>query len=123
MSQITDNDWYTKYKPVTNHIDPNSSWGGILFETYGDELEYVKTKVDENRVWTWLEGDNGSTSVSAGYSIVNRLGYFITEEPFTDLNQWWRAEEAECGECETQHASGSCEECQEWQVTEGIVNG
>ena len=104
MSQITDNDWYTIYKPVVNHLNPNASWGtgdgGIMFETYGEELEYVTSKVDENRVWTWLEGDDGSTVVSAGFSFVNRLGYFITEKPWDDLNQWWQAEEPEVGECD-----------------------
>jgi len=33
-------------------------------------------------VWTWVDGDDGSWIIS-GFHYVNRIGYFITEKPYT----------------------------------------
>lgn len=72
------------YKPILNHIDKNASFnngeGGIMFETYGDEVEFVKQQ-DENKIWMYGTGDDGGTFVWSGWGYVNRLGYFITEVP------------------------------------------
>lgn len=83
--------WEEKYQPVTNHLDSNASWQneygvGIMFETYGEELEFVKSKVDENKVWTYMDTDDGGTCLSAGFSFVNRIGYFVTDIAWEDLN-------------------------------------
>lgn len=73
-----------KYKPVKNHLDkyadPKAEYG--LFETYGEELDYVKSQ-DPNKVWTLVDGEM-STLVFAGYHWVNRIGFYITQEPWTD---------------------------------------
>lgn len=67
-----------KYKPIKNHIDTNASFDGDMFETFGEEVEYVRTYPDQKKVWTLIEAD-GKQYISAGYHHVNRLGYFITE--------------------------------------------
>jgi hypothetical protein len=78
-------EWIEAFKPVKNHLDDNAGFEGCAFETFGDELSHVREilEVDPDRVWTLLDCD-GSLYVSAGYSHVNRLGYFITELPATD---------------------------------------
>ncbi len=77
--------WEEKYKPIKNHIDPSSSWDGTMFETYGDEVQFVMSQPDEN-VWTWVDGDEGTWIIS-GLHAVNRIGYFVTEEKWeTDLS-------------------------------------
>ena len=86
--QIDEDTWVKKYKPITNHLDPNASWGvdegtGIMFETYGDEVEFVKQQ-NERHIWTYMDTDDGGTCIGAGWSVVNRIGYFITENPWTD---------------------------------------
>jgi len=84
--------WQDKYRPQINHIDDNASWsddeGGRMYETYGEELEYVRKQAQENpkKVWTLLEAD-GKQYVCAGYHFVNRLGYFITEVEFDNENE------------------------------------
>ncbi|TAN06833.1 MAG: hypothetical protein EPN36_03635 [Rhodanobacteraceae bacterium] len=40
--------------------------------------------VDTNRVWTVIEGDEGTLYAMAGYHVVNRVGYLVTREPWTD---------------------------------------
>ena len=81
--EMSFDEWLEKYKPITNHIDPNASFqnesgSGIMFETYGDEVEFVKAQ-DENRIWTYGDGDDGGGYVWNGWHYINRLGYFITE--------------------------------------------
>ena len=72
-------DWEYKYRPIKNHITKN---GDDKFETYGEELEYVRSilATEPNRVWTLIEGDIGLW-ITNGYHFVNRLNYFITEVP------------------------------------------
>lgn len=83
-------EWVVKYKPVINHISHDSGWAnendeGTMFETYGDDLDYVIKTADSpygaNTVWTWVDGDKG-TYIINGYHLVNRIGYFITKVPF-----------------------------------------
>ena len=75
------NAWDEKYKPIKNHITNN---GDDKFETYGEELEYVRTinETDPDRIWTLIEGDSGDLWITNGYHFVNRLNYFITEVPY-----------------------------------------
>lgn len=77
-------DWCDTYKPIINHIDNNASFdngeGGTMFETYGDEVAFVKEQ-PEDRIWMYGDGDDGGSYVWSGWGFVNRLGYFITEVP------------------------------------------
>lgn len=89
MKEFTMNDWEATYKPVSNHLDDNASFQdengvGIMFETYGEELEFIQS-VDEHKVWTYVDSELG-TEVLAGYYVVNRIGYFVTEVPWEDQN-------------------------------------
>ena len=77
-------EWLTTYKPITNHIDKHASFdngeGGIMFETYGDEVEFVKSQ-SPDKIWMYGDGDDGGSYIWSGWGFVNRLGYFITEVP------------------------------------------
>lgn len=79
---LTVEQWDSAFKPIKNWMDDNASWDGVMFETYGQELEFVKSAV-ENYVWTYMDGDEG-TWLTAGYHVVNRIGYFVTKEPWED---------------------------------------
>lgn len=75
--------WCETYKPIKNHIDTNASFNGEMFETYGDEVAFVKEQ-PENRIWMYGDGDDGGSYLWSGWGFVNRIGYFITEVPFPD---------------------------------------
>lgn len=87
--------WELQYKPIKNHIDTDSSWGGIMFETFDKEVEYVWNIVQtkgENYVWTWIDGDGDSeessgTFLISGFHHVNRIGYFVCEVPWTTFEE------------------------------------
>lgn len=75
--------WLEEFKPITNHIDDNASFDGAMFETYGDEVEFVK-KQDPRCIWTYGDGDDGGSYIWNGWHFVNRIGYFVTEVPCPD---------------------------------------
>jgi len=81
--ELTEEEWFDTYKPIKNTIEPNSSFGGHMFETYGDEVDFVKTQ-DPNRIWMLGDGDDGGMYIWSGWGFVNRIGYFVTEVPFPD---------------------------------------
>lgn len=99
---ITEEQFEEQFKPQQNHIlgahtngEPNAPFNGWGYETYGEEMEYVKSinSVSPKRVWTVLdtcpdeddEDDVGMTIVS-GFHYVNRQLYIITEHEWTDEN-------------------------------------
>ena len=92
-------EWVEKYKPIKNHItkypDPQSEYD--MFETYGDEWEFVKSQ-DPKYVWTWVTGDMCDI-VLAGPHFVNRFGYYVTEIPWdSEWDSCLLSVETEC-EC------------------------
>jgi hypothetical protein len=81
-------EWESKFKPITNHIDKGASFDGLMFETYGEDLCHVLLfangymgKAGGRKVWTLVEGDEGEPVIVEGYHLCNRLGYFITAKP------------------------------------------
>ena len=108
IKQISEDEFYSKYKPIDNPFDSNASWDGKLLETFGQELEYCfHLSKRENRVWTILECDDIEHEaddesddifdenqeedyeptcfvIVSGFHYVNRVGFFITEKPYED---------------------------------------
>ena len=76
-------DFIETYKPIKNHIDTNASFDGYMFETYGKEVDFVKSQSPAN-IWMYGDGDDGGSFIWSGWGFVNRIGYFITEVPFPD---------------------------------------
>jgi len=74
-------EWVETFKPMKNHLDENAAFDGCIFETFGDEVVHVREvlEIAEGKVWTLCDDGEGSLYVSAGYSFVNRVGYFVTE--------------------------------------------
>jgi hypothetical protein len=117
---MTMEEWEATYKPIYNHIDSNASFqdetgNGIMFETYGDEVEFVKQQ-DPNKIWLYGQGDEGMY-IWSGWGVVNRIGYFITEVPFpedTDIQitvEDWTEEVCEdCAEFIEEDEEHICEE-------------
>jgi len=102
--------WLEEFKPITNHLDDNASFQnendeGIMFETFGEELDFVAEQ-DPRCIWTYHHGEENSTYIANGFNIVNRLGYFITEVPCPKNTEVFvQVEEPNylCENCEEQH--------------------
>lgn len=76
---IPEDRFYSEFKPIKNHFVEDSSFDGAMFETYGQELEYIRS-FDPKRIWTVIDGEGGKLAVVAGMRFVDRLGYLITEK-------------------------------------------
>ena len=79
--------WVDNFKPIKNSL---VKYDQLHFETYGEEVEFVQ-KADNKYIWTEVDGDSG-TYIIAGYHFVNRISYYITENPwddeFTEIPAW-----------------------------------
>jgi hypothetical protein len=81
--EMTEDQFWHHFHPVKNHLDDNAAHEGCMFETYGAEIDFVRSQ-EPNKVWTIVEGDNDTMFFCKGFHLVNRLGFFVTEVPWTD---------------------------------------
>jgi hypothetical protein len=98
--------WADKYKPV-------GTGETRMFETYGADLKTV-LGTHPNYVWTWMQGDM-SDIICAGYHLVNRLGYYVTEVPWTNEDDYCLLSnevECECYDSETEEGKADCQQCE-----------
>jgi hypothetical protein len=83
LNTITMDEWEETFNPISNYLDTNASFQnengvGIMFETYGEELELIQ-RTKEQHVWTYIDSEiTDGTVIIAGYHVANRIGYFIT---------------------------------------------
>ena len=109
---MTYNYWDTNFKPIKNKITNGED---IHFETYGKEQEFVRN-TDPKFIWTEVDGEGG-TYIVAGYHYVNRIHYYITENPwedeYTEIPTWvYRS--CDCTEEEGfEDGNPDCEECED----------
>ena len=90
-------DFFSIYKPIVNHIvranTPDNignseicSWNGCMYETYGHEIQHIlrltNNKKTQKKVWTIIEGENNIDYIVAGFHLVNRMGFIVTEKPW-----------------------------------------
>ena len=83
IKNLTEDEFKSKFTMVKNHLDNNASLDGCMFETYGAEVDYIASLADTKTVWTYLEGEDDCYFVT-GMHLVNRIGYFVTKEPYTE---------------------------------------
>ena len=94
--QLTIEDFYNKYTTEHNQVllktlkegisaDDMCSFGGCMYETYGEEVDYVKQQPNK-RIWTIIDEED-KLYIIAGYHFVNRLGYLVTDEEWSDENE------------------------------------
>lgn len=114
-----------KYRPIKNKFskDPDE----VMFETYGEELEFVKAQ-DPKYIWTYLQGDM-SDLICAGYHFVNRIGYHISEVPWEDEDEYVLLsvqEECECyneeGYEDGEMGRADCPECEGYGLVTRYVD-
>jgi hypothetical protein len=85
FKELSEDEFDTLYTLVPNHLNPSAGWAlgegrGCLFETCGDELDFVRRQ-DPRTIWTLLDGDDGDLYLASGYHLVNRIGYLISTMP------------------------------------------
>jgi len=74
LKQHPFDEWSDEYKPIRD---------GYMFDTMGEDYDFVKSQPDSN-VWTLTDESGSGTYLSNGLTHINRLGYYVTEKPWTD---------------------------------------
>jgi hypothetical protein len=79
LQPISERDFEEQFRPLPAPGDPEDEFGMW-------DLEVVQAAgVPEQRVWTIIEGDRSRALYAMpGFHFVNRLGYVVTEQPWTD---------------------------------------
>lgn len=72
--------WEAEFGPIPNHLEPDCGLDGCLYETFGDELDHVRSVLAQApaRIWTVVEAE-GKWYITHGFRHVNRIGYLVTE--------------------------------------------
>ena len=75
-------EWCSTFQPIRNPTD-HASCEGLCFETYGEDLAAVLQAhaLDPRTVWTLIAEDD-DMFICEGYHFVNRMGYFISTQPY-----------------------------------------
>ncbi len=103
--------WVDTFNPIKNSL---VKYDQLHFETYGEEYEFVKAQ-DPNTIWTEVDGEEGTYIVS-GWHYVNRIHYYITENPWEDEYTevpTWVYRRCDCTEEEGfEDGNPDCAECE-----------
>jgi hypothetical protein len=86
--ELSEDEFDDLFPLIQNHLNTTASWAfgdgpGCLFETYGEELEFVRRQ-DPLKVWTLVDGDDGDLYVISGPHFVNRVGNLISTVPIAE---------------------------------------
>ncbi|MBC45180.1 MAG: hypothetical protein CMO08_05185 [Thalassospira sp.] len=76
-------EWCEEYRPIANDLCQGAPYDGLMFETYGAEVEHVRRQ-DRACIWTLVQAED-ELIILSGWHFVNRLGYFVTERPWGGL--------------------------------------
>jgi len=85
-------EWEETYKPISNPTNPDDGIWGCMFETFGEDLEALKNSTllgipkEVGHFWTLMDNNSNSVylDIVTGTRWINRMGYFMTEVPWTD---------------------------------------
>lgn len=86
LKTISYNEFVEQYRPIQNPFTKEGSYDNTMFETYGQEAEYV-LKQSNNNVWTNLSFDNEESWLVPGFHFVNRMFYIVTEIPWKNEDE------------------------------------
>ncbi len=91
MKQLTEEQFDELYNPQINHIlwdkykdtptkkEDITSFGGCMYETFGEEVDYVITMAKQGRVATIVDEDGGMF-IYSGFWRFNRMGYLVLDK-------------------------------------------
>lgn len=92
--EVTEENFDEVFKPQQNHLDNNASFNGCMYETYGEEVNYVLNLAKTTRkVWTIIDNNDGTMFYLPGFHYVNRIGFLICE---VEYQQEQEAIELDC---------------------------
>lgn len=85
MRVMNNKTFIEEFRPLPNPFDEHAAYDGFLLGIAGHEFQYVQEILDKdpNRIWTYMDCDEDWPVLNSGFSVINRLGYVVTERPAT----------------------------------------
>ena len=89
-------EFVTKYKPLAaNNGDPDEGQDDyeatcVMDDYHIEPQNSIIKNCPPNRLWTCMDNDYGTPIVVAGWHYINRIGYIITEIPWTDAEETYQ---------------------------------
>lgn len=84
---VSFDEWRDAHRPVLNNIRKDAPFDGLMFETFGPELDAVRA-ANPACVWTLVSSDDDDgLYLLSGCHFVNRMGYLVTERPWAGDGQ------------------------------------
>lgn len=80
MLTLHEDAFYEFFRPYRHPQSHHDIWGGIGLETFGEDLELVKS-LPATHLWTVVDGDDGEQWILTGIHTVNRICFLISEVP------------------------------------------
>ena len=78
---ITWDEWEATYKPTPN---PASNEEEVFWQAFYENLKDIPKDIPNERIWTMIDGDGIYTHLTSGVHVINRLGYMVSDVPWTD---------------------------------------
>lgn len=82
-TELHEDAFYAFFEPYRHYDAAFDIWGGLGLETYGKDLETIKT-ISTDFVWTIIEGEK-NLHITPGIHRINRICYLITKNPHLSL--------------------------------------
>lgn len=74
-----------------SYEDFEKAFGEPILSSSGDLLSFDEIKEDDMyRLWTIIDGEDDNLWVTAGFHIVNRIGYIRTSKPWITGEEQFR---------------------------------
>lgn len=67
-------EFWDRFVPIET---PGQEGNGSYLREYADVKD-----LDNHYVWTVMEGDDGTWVTDAGFHVVNKIGYLVTQNPW-----------------------------------------
>jgi len=90
MKTKTEKEFFEKYTPMKNPIDNNAAFNGTMYETFGEEMDFINIQNDK-MIWTIIDEED-TMYILAGRHLVNRIGYIITKEEWENDEEIYKFE-------------------------------
>lgn len=86
MVEFNFDSFVEEFEPMPNQFNKDASFCGYMFETYGEESEFIKLESQKNpkNIWTALDDDERGVVIINGYYVLDSIGYFISKKEFPD---------------------------------------
>ena len=111
--ELTYEEWFAKYKPISN---PSDSHGELMYFDHSNEEDLAVLKdTSPYNIWTSIDSE-GVYYVTNGIRYINRLSYYITENPWVEGDDYFvpisKDVPCDCIDKETEEPNPDCEECE-----------